>query len=266
MKEANIFDIKRFLDLYFQESICLAMGQCDIESNLQMKYSHSLSVYKLVQKIAAGLHLNNQTTLRVRAAALLHDLGRFSQITGHQTYEDLKSIDHADLGVRILQEKKVIAHLGTEVSEVIKAAVRHHNKLTLPPGMEGQVKTITEVLRDADKIDIMRIAIEFHSSELKGIKTGWFTEMSFSPSCNRIVATSLLAGKPVPIAEIDTVYDEFLLYLSWVNDLHFDVSVRCLSKLGRLEYMINALPDDTLRTRVTEYISRKIAERFSVKM
>ena len=266
MKGHDISGIKRFFDNYVQNITCLEFGQSGVESNLRMKYSHTLEVHALVQRLAAELHLDDQTTFLIRAAALLHDIGRFLQIIESQTYEDVKSVNHADLGVRIIQENGVLDHLGIEFSEAIKTAVRHHDKLALPPELVGKTKTITEVLRDADKIDIIRIAIEFHSSEIKGRKTGWYTEMSFSPTYNCIAAEALLAGKVVPLTEVATVYDEFLLYLSWVNDLHFDVSVRHLVYLGRLEHMVNSLPDDTLRNHVTKYISRKITERCSVKI
>ena len=266
MNENDVVSIARFLDLYFQDFLVLAMGQDDVESNLRMKYSHSLAVHALAQRLAAELQLDDQTTFQIRAAALLHDIGRFPQIVESQTYEDVKSVNHANLGVRIIQENGVIDHFGIDVSEAIETAVQYHNKLTLPPEIVGKHRTIAKIIRDADKIDIIRIAIKFHSSELNGRKTGWYTEMSFSPSCSRIAAESLLAGKAVPLAEIGTVYEEFLLYLSWVNDFHFDVSVQRLFHLGCLEYMLNSLPDITIRNHVTEYINRRITERCSIKI
>ena len=264
MREHDISGIKGFLDDFVQKNTRLAAGKSDVEANLRMKYSHILAVHKLARRLAEELRLDDQTTFLVRAAALLHDIGRFPQIVENQTYEDVKCINHADLGVRIIQENGVIDHFGKDVSKAIEIAVRHHNKLTLPSEIVGKHRTIAETLRDADKIDITRIAIKFHAAELKGKKTEWYTEMSFSHTCNRIAAEALLAGKAVPLAEIATVYDEFLLYLSWVNDLHFDVSVRYLVKLKRLEYMINSLPDDTLRAHVAEYIDHRASERCSI--
>lgn len=261
MIDSDIVRIEEFLGVYIQQFLRRAEGQSDVEANLRMKYSHTLAVHALARKLAAELHLDDETSLRVRAAALLHDVGRFPQIIEHRTYEDVISTDHAYLGVEIIEEHGLIAHLGTEASEAVEAAVRHHNKLTLAPELGGQARIVAEVLRDADKIDIIRISIEFHASELEGRVTGWFTEMSFSPTCNPIAAAALLAGKPIPIAELGTVYDEFLLYLSWVNDLHFDPSVRYLTDVGQFEYMVHALPDDSLRDRVAEYITRRINER-----
>ncbi len=261
MRESDIVNIDRFLEVYLQQFIRRTEGQYDVEANLRMKYSHTLAVHALVRKLARGLHLDDQTTLQVRAAALLHDLGRFPQIVEHQTYEDVRSIDHAHVGVKILQQKRVIAHLGTQASEAIESAVRHHNQLALAPELGGQSRIVAEVLRDADKIDIIRIAIEFHASEVEGRKRGWFSEMSFSPTYSHIAAAALLAGKPVPIAELSTVYDEFLLYMSWVNDFHFDFSVRYIAELGHLKYMVHALPDDAFRGRIAEYISQRIEER-----
>lgn len=266
MKEHDISDIKGFLDDFVQKKTRLAAGKSDVEANLKMKYSHILAVHKLAHRLAEELRLDDQTTFLVRAAALLHDIGRFPQIVESQTYEDVKSVNHADLGVRIIQENGVIDHFGRDVSEAIEIAVRHHNKLVLPPEIIGEHRIIAGILRDADKIDITRIAIEFHAAELKGKKTEWYTEMSFSPNCNCMAAEALLAGKAVPLTEIGTVYDEFLLYLSWVNDLHFNVSVRHFAQLKRLEYMVNSLPDDTLCTRVAEYINQRLAERCSIEL
>lgn len=266
MREHDISGIKKFLYDFVKNNICLAVGKSDVEANLRMKYSHILAVHTLARMLAAELRLDNQTTFQVRAAALLHDIGRFPQIIESQTYEDAKSINHADLGVKIIQENRLLNHFGTDVAQAIEIAVRHHNKLALPSEIVGKYRAIAETLRDADKIDITRIAIKFHAAELKGKKTEWYTEMLFSPTCNRIAVEALLAGKAVPIAEIATVYDEFLLYLSWVNDFHFDVSVRHLVKLKRIEYMVNSLPGDTLRARVAEYINKRLVERCSIKV
>lgn len=265
MNETDVAGIRKFLDIYYKESIGMVVGQRDVESNLQMKYAHSLEVHALTCKLAAELHLDNPTTLKARAAALLHDIGRFPQIIKSHTYTDARSVDHSHLGVIIVRENQVIDHLGIEASEVIKTAVRNHSTLSVPSEIVGRTRTITEVLRDADKIDIIRISIDFHSSEIAGRKTGWYTDMSFAPTCNSIVTEALLAGKAIPVTEIKTVYDEFLLYLSWVNDFQFDYSVRHVAELGRWEYMVKTLPDDTLRNHVTNYINRRIDERCSAR-
>ena len=261
MKESDVSSTRIFFDLYFKEIYHQSADKFNVASNLRMKYFHSLAVHTLTRRLAKELHLDNQATLRIRAAALLHDIGRFPQIVDRRTYEDTKSADHADLGVKIIREEGVIGHLGAEDLEAIEAAIRYHNKLSLPPSLMGQTRVVAEVLRDADKIDIIRIAVEFFTSEIEGCKTGWFTDISFAPICNPILVIALLAGKTLPIAEISTVYDEFLLYLSWVNDFHYDISVRYLDKLGSIKYMMSMLPDDTLRDDVSKYINEIIKKR-----
>jgi len=263
MNNQDITRIKRYLAVYYKKLIQITAGKPDIEANLQMKYFHSFQVHALAQKLGVELHLDQQSIFQVRAAALLHDIGRFPQIIESQTYEDENRVDHADLGVKIIHDNGVIDHLGSDISRTIKTAVQNHNKLALPEELSRHDETIAKVLRDADKIDIIRIAIEFYSSELEGNKTGWFSEVSFSRTCSRMAANALVSGKAVSLNEISTVYDEFILYLSWVNDLHFDYSVWHLVSLGSWEYMVNAIPDDMVRNQITTYIRRRIHQRCS---
>lgn len=70
---------------------------------IERKYKHSLRVMKFAIDIAKSLNLTEDEIILAAKAGLLHDIGRFEQWTQYCTYNDLKSIDHADLGVEILK-------------------------------------------------------------------------------------------------------------------------------------------------------------------
>jgi len=261
MNTTDITRIEDFLKRYYQEFFCQVESRTDIQTNLRMKYSHALAVHALTKELAVGLHLDHETTILVQAAALLHDVGRFSQIVEYQGYSDTRSIDHAALGLAIIRERGVLAYASADDVAAIEISVREHNKRNLSAEVNGHGKIVAQVLRDADKIDIVQVSTEFYASETEGVRTGLFCEMSFAPVCNEVVVKALLAGEAVPICELATVYDEFLLYLSWVNDLHFDYSVKYLAEIGRMDYMISVLPDTAFRCRVAEYVHRRVDER-----
>jgi len=100
--------------------------------------------------------------------------------------------------------------------------------------------------------------MEFHAAEQEGRTTGWFSELSFSPRCDPSLVAALLEGREIPIEDLSTVYDEFLLYLSWVNSMHFNNSVQYLAQTGYVAYMIETLPDRSFASCVSEYIIRRI--------
>ena len=78
---------------------------------IERKYKHSLRVMKFAIDIAKSLNLTEDEIILAAKAGLLHDIGRFEQWTQYCTYNDLKSIDHADLGVEILKKNNYIEYL-----------------------------------------------------------------------------------------------------------------------------------------------------------
>jgi putative nucleotidyltransferase with HDIG domain len=261
MTESDVQSTEEFLARYFQEFACLAANQKEVLANLRMKYAHTLAVHVLTKELARGLHLDHDTVLLLRAAALLHDVGRFQQIVQHQSYSDAQSIDHAALGVTIIRERGALACADANDVTAIETAIREHNKLNLSAAVNDHTRIVAQVLRDADKIDIIRVSTEINASEIQGRKTDLFCEVSFTPVCNESVVAAFLSGEVVPIRELSTVYDEFLLYLSWINDMHYDFSVTYLARAGYLDFMMRVLPDAKIRNRVFEYVYQRIDKR-----
>ena len=64
--------------------------------------------------------------------ALLHDIGRFEQFRNYQTFLDLNSVNHAELGLSILEREQVLNALSTDERECIISGIRYHNRATLP--------------------------------------------------------------------------------------------------------------------------------------
>ena len=75
---------------------------------LKRKQLHSLRVMKKSRIIAQSLKLSEEEIQIATLIGLLHDIGRFEQYTKYNTFSDHNSIDHAELGIRILQENNYI--------------------------------------------------------------------------------------------------------------------------------------------------------------
>ena len=69
------------------------------ERAIERKYVHSLRVMDLCDMLAKANNYNEKDIELSNIIGLLHDYGRFPQWTKYKTYNDLTSIDHADLGV-----------------------------------------------------------------------------------------------------------------------------------------------------------------------
>lgn len=90
---------------------------------------------------------------------MLHDLGRFPQVTEFNTFWDASSVDHAALGADILFKDGYIRNF-TDCEAcfpVIEKAVRFHSAYELPDDLTDEERTYCNIIRDGDKLDIFRV-------------------------------------------------------------------------------------------------------------
>ena len=81
----------------------------DIENpKIKLKYDHSIRVMELSLKYAKKLNFSQEDINLAYMIGLLHDIGRFEQAKRFDNFVELETIDHADLGCKILFEENLI--------------------------------------------------------------------------------------------------------------------------------------------------------------
>lgn len=78
------------------------------DGNIRGKIIHTYGVIEKSEYIAKKLKLNEEEIQLAKLIALLHDIGRFEQRKTLKEFEDFKGLDHAEYGVRILFQEKLI--------------------------------------------------------------------------------------------------------------------------------------------------------------
>lgn len=129
---------------------------------IELKIKHTYRTVEVAKRIAEDLKLNEEQILLAQLIALLHDIGRFEQLRIYNTFKDRDSIDHGDLGVKILFEDGLIRNFITETKydNIIYKAVRNHNKFKIQDGLDEEELLHVRIIRDADKTDIFGIFVE----------------------------------------------------------------------------------------------------------
>ena len=143
--------------------------------NVSLKIAHTYRVASISERIAGTISAANVDFAWL--LGLLHDIGRFEQVTRYGTFFDALSVDHAELGADILFHDNLFASFVQKESQEIRAiaetSIRLHNKLSLPENMEATTAMYAKILRDADKVDIFRVLGEppydERYSNLKGL-------------------------------------------------------------------------------------------------
>lgn len=86
-------------------------------------------------------------------------------------FRDADSIDHAQFGADILFDSNRDARLRLVLpeSEIIEIAIRNHNKYRLPMDLSKRESIFCNIIRDADKLDILRILSDCTTEEIYGV-------------------------------------------------------------------------------------------------
>jgi putative nucleotidyltransferase with HDIG domain len=129
---------------------------------IALKIKHTYKTVEVAKKIAEDLKLNEEDILLAQLIGLLHDIGRFEQLRIYDTFRDCDSVDHANLGVKILFEDGLIRNFieETKYDEIIYKAVKNHNKFKIEDGFNEQELLQARIVRDADKTDIFRVSVD----------------------------------------------------------------------------------------------------------
>ena len=124
--------------------------------NFEIKKEHSLRVADLALFLAEKLVFTEEQKQAAFLSGLLHDIGRFQQLIEYDTFNDEKSADHADLAVKIIEEGTFLEDIGPDFKNLILVAIQNHNKFKIQDGLSVQEMELAKLLRDADKIDILK--------------------------------------------------------------------------------------------------------------
>lgn len=145
---------------------------------IALKVEHTLRVAELCERIAREAGFTPAGIDLAWLCGLLHDIGRFEQLRRWDTFSDAASTSHAALGVEVLfgsegdadvaddnasaMDTAGIIHRfidpNNELEEIIRAAVGFHSDYRLPEDLDVRTRALCDVVRDADKLDILRVA------------------------------------------------------------------------------------------------------------
>ena len=224
---------------------------------IQLKIDHTLRVTDLCVDIAESLGLDDDEVKLAALCGLLHDIGRFEQWKRFETYNDAKSVDHGDLGAEILKNQGLINAFSGTNHETILNVVRNHNKYRVSSTLSDRDKLLTDIARDADKIDILYLYAE-----------GILTIRSHGTAVSESVYRSLLEQKDIRYQAIATKADVLAIHLAFIFDLNFTRSFEIVEENDYVDKIIEgSLREATnvelkaqlenLRKRVDQYVAER---------
>lgn len=244
-----------------------------------MKIRHTYRVSTLCEKIARSQKCSDRETDLAWLSGMLHDVGRFEQLRRYGTFIDAKSVDHAGLSADLIfgnEEGKFQTEITAKEREIyypqslrtyvekclfskeymwIEQVVRWHSVYELPAGLSQEEMFFSHVLRDADKIDILRVNVETPIEQIYNVSTEELRKSMVTPEVLEAFEnkrTILRSLKKTPIYHV-------VGHIALVFGLEFPESVQIVKKQGYLEKMLS-FPSENEKTREQFARLREILE------
>jgi putative nucleotidyltransferase with HDIG domain len=259
MNQNDLTALKNWFATY---SASFSTPVAEDQRNITVKQDHTRQVCLNAVRIAQELRLDHQGVLLAETIALFHDVGRFSQYRQYKTFDDSLSVNHAALGAKILLENNVLRDLAKQDQDLIVRAVTLHNVFSLPEDLDENSLLFAKLVRDADKLDILRVVIEYFGQDAGNRAEAVALGLPDAPGYSPVVLSCLKRGEMARKADLATRNDLKLLQLAWLYDLNFTASLRMISERDTIRKLEAMLPrnEDIAQAidSVREYVRRKL--------
>lgn len=230
---------------WFREYAGQKTAICDRDKEpMRLKIAHTFKVYANAAIITEEEGLEPDLKRAALLAALYHDVARFEQYLEFGTFQDAHSFDHGQRGKEILLLEKRLGGEQTEIAELVLHAVGAHNRKDLPDSLDAHQILVCNLVRDADKLDILRI-MDAHLAKKPYNPTVVLSLPDDDSKHNSKVAEDVKARRCASYGDLRSVNDFRLLLGSWYYDLNFDSSRRIFLRSGHGIKLLAALPDNS---------------------
>ena len=238
IKKAKL-EFQKFLEKYESEG----------DLSFKLKVTHTYHVVDCATKIATSLNLSEEDINLAQLIALLHDIGRFEEITVLKSFNSTR-FDHAAYGVKMLFEDNLIRNFVSDDSydEIIKVVIDNHSRLSIEDGLSVQCLLHAKIIRDADKVDNFRVKKEERiEANFPGIARSR-EDIENSSLSNKVYET-VMSKKCVNIHDRTTVLDYWVCILAFVFDLNFKESYKMIIQNNYIDTLINQYKYNDLNTK-----------------
>lgn len=231
------------------------------QRSLDLKEEHTFRVCAAIERIASGLGLSENDSRIAFVTALFHDIGRFPQYQKYRTYRDLDSENHAKLSLWELHRHRVLHTLDFAERQLISRAIYFHNRLRLPENLDPKTLLHCQLIRDADKVDILRVMCE-HFQMAESLRNPVITlGLGTDTQVREEVYRMLLGGRTMNFGKLKTINELKVLQMSWVFDINFRPTFEILRERDNIGILASTLPDTPLLREALDFINSSIDER-----
>ncbi len=242
-------------DWYHSYTDSFLTDQYEHDRNIILKIEHSLRVRDHVMDIARSEKMDDGKLYLVELMGLFHDIGRFEQYSTYRTFSDSKSVNHAGLGISVIKKLNVFKNIEVSDRKMILSAIAYHNLKNLPACDNKELLHLSKMLRDADKLDILKVVTDYYKSDETNETIG--LNLPDNDFVSDSVIECILRSETIDYRSLKSLNDFKLLQMAWVNDLHFSHSKKVVKEKSYLSVIYETLPKTDAVKMIYEHLLEK---------
>lgn len=234
---------------------------------IAIKIAHMYRVAEIAKNTAKYLKLPEEDVKLAELIGLLHDIGRFEQIKQFNTFDDKKSINHGELGIKILFNDNLIRQFIEDNSydKIIYLAIINHNKnqSALTKDVTDQERIHMNIIRDSDTLDILNIIIDDNTNQ----KALYDKEDLSDEILSDEIYNEFINYRELDYGKIHNSADLLITRYMFIWNMNYKYALQEIKKRNYLEKLYNKFiyKDKNTMDRITqiynitsEYMNKKI--------
>ena len=235
--------------------------QFDInDPKIDLKIRHTYYVMEACEYLAKEMNLDKTNHDLAVLIGLLHDVGRFEQLTRFNSYDD-NLICHAKCGVEFLFDQGHIRDFidTDEYDHVIYHAIKNHSAYSITPGLDEQELLHAKLIRDADKLDNYRVKRDDTIESLLDMSAEELGTYDISDH----IFNTFASHKTILKADRKTPMDMWVSFLALLFDFNYAPSFKYILEYDYINAIVDRIPYSNLATATKMEEIRRIAIEFS---
>ncbi len=223
------------------------------DEKIKLKIDHTYRVADLCEEIARSLFLSEEDVDLAWLMGMLHDIGRFEQLRQYGTFSDADSIDHAQFGVFLLFDQGLLeqylpAYAGDKLRYIIRKSISNHSAYRIEEGLDDRTLEFCKILRDADKIDILKVNHDIPLEKIYNVTTQDLRQSAVTED----VMKAFMEKHAILRSLKKTPADNVVGHISLVFELEYTVSYHIVAEQGYLKKLLLFQSDNPITMKQFE--------------
>lgn len=245
------------------------------DTKIYLKIVHTFRVADMCEVIAESLcnkkepsyaNLSNDDITLAWTIGMLHDIARFEQVRIYGTFNDSQSVDHAELGADLLFKEGLVEcfEIEPEYHGIIETAIRNHNKYRLPENLSDRELMFCKIIRDADKVDIIRVNYDQPIHEIYNVSEETLKQEAISDT----VYNAFFEHSAINHSLKETTIDRVVGHASLCYELEYKKSRQLALEQGYIQKLLDYKSDNAetrkrlvvIKEYILDYLSKRVNE------